>query len=209
MERQWGRAVAVVAGFATLALSPLHNYVFGNALVLFSDNVNQPTTLLMSPLDYAKALVELVRLDFAGGHVKAAAVQLGRWLSGPQEWLVLVPIHALAVAALVRVGVFGTRYEPWLRVVALATLLQHGIGVCYVNFARYNLGTWLLTLMVAAVWLDREGLGLLCRGFPGLCEAWQHNGARRKLARMVDACAAALGLVETQQECSGVARKPA
>ena len=104
--RQWARIIALVAGFATLVLSPLHNYAFGNTFVLFSDIVNQPTTLLMSPLDYARALLELGRLDFAGDHVKAAFVQLGRWLSGPQELLVMVPVHVLAVAVLVRVRGF-------------------------------------------------------------------------------------------------------
>lgn len=185
-ERRWECAGAIVAGFAVLALSPLHNYVFGNALVLFSDNVNQPTTLLMSPLDYGKALVELVRLDFASGHVKAAIAQLGRWLSGPEGLLVMVPIHALAVATLVRIGFFGTGYGPWLRVLALAALLQHGIGACYVNFARYNLGTWLLTQMVAVAWLDREGFQLLRQRFPVLCKSWSGHHAVRRFAGMVD-----------------------
>lgn len=199
-QRQWSRAVAITAGFATLVLSPLHNYSFGHALVLFSDNVNQPQTLLMSPLDYAVALTELLRLDFAGGHVKAAVVQLGRWLSGPEVLLVMVPIHAFAVAILVRVGIFGRRYETWLRVVACATLLQHGIGVCYVNAARYNLGTWLLTLMVAAVWLDREGLMLLCRGFPSLYKAWERNVAIRRLAGIIDRWIVMFGLGAAVQE---------
>jgi hypothetical protein len=207
--RQWARIIALVAGFATLVLSPLHNYAFGNAFVLFSDIVNQPTTLLMSPLDYARALLELVRFDFAGDDVKAAFVQLGRWLSGPQELLVMVPVHVLAVAVLVRVGVFGARFEPWLRVVALATLLQHGIGASYVNFARYNLGTWLLTLMVGAVWLDREGLELLCRGVPDICRAWRRHATVQKLVRLVDRSALAFGVVDAQQEGSEVARKVA
>ncbi len=204
-RRQWTSAAALGAGFAALALSPLHNYVFGNALVLFSDNVNQPTTLLMSPLDYARSLIELAQFDFAGPHVKAAVVQLGRWLSGPQEWLIMVPVHACAVAILAWVAIFGVRHERWLRLVALATLLQHGIGVCYVNFARYNLGTWLLTLMVVAVWLEHEALGRFCRGFPGVCEAWGRNTAVRRLGRMIDGFTAACGLEATAPEVAPAA----
>jgi hypothetical protein len=195
-NRQWGRAAALAAGFTALALSPLHNYVFANVFVLFSDNVNQPQTLLMSPLDYAKAAYEIVTLDFAGEHVKRALAQLYRWLSGPEELAVMVPIHALAVATLVRVGVFGARFDPWLRVVALATLLQHGIGATYVNFARYNLGTWLMTMMVTAAWLDREGLALLCRRLPGVCEAWRRNAVVRRLSTMVGTWADWVGLGE-------------
>ena len=197
-RRQWSRAAAAAAGFATLVLSPLHNYVFGHAFVLFSDNVNQPRTLLMSPLDYVRAAYEVITLDFAGPHVESALAQLGRWLSGPQQLAAMLPVHALAVATLIRVGVFGSRFDPWLRVVALATLLQHAIGASYVNYARYNLGTWLLTMMVAAVWIDREGLELLRRALPGWYEAWQCSLARRRLDMMVGSLARRFGLGEVE-----------
>ncbi len=77
---------------------------------------------------------------------------------------------------MLRVGV-GKAFRPWLRVVALATLLQHGIGVCYVNYMRYNLVTWLLTALVAAAWLQLEGLTLIDRYWPGLraCAARQKS----------------------------------
>jgi hypothetical protein len=78
-----------------------------------------------------------------------------------------------------------------------------------VSFARYNLGTWLLTLMVVAVWLEHEGLGLVCRGAPGVCRAWSDNGAVRKLAHMVEMWTARFGLADAEQECGWTARKPA
>ena len=134
--------------------SPLHNYVFAGVFVPFTTSVNLPQTLVMPPLDYVRALGELLTLDFTGEHVRRAVVQLGHWLSGPQGWLATVPLHAFGVATLLRVGLFGRRFDPWLRLIALATLVQHGIGICYINFVRYNLGTWLLTLLVAAAWLQ-------------------------------------------------------
>jgi hypothetical protein len=156
-QRQFGRAVALAGGFATLRWATLHNYVFGHAFVLFTGSISLPQTLLMPPLDYARAALELLTLNFAGDHVKRALAQLARWLSGPQEWLLTVPLHALGVAVLVRVGLFGSRFDPWLRLIALALLLQHGIGVSYIHFVRYNLGTWLLTLLVAAAWPREKG----------------------------------------------------
>ncbi len=193
-QRHWVRTASLCVGGATLLASPLHNYLFGHAFVLFSDNVNQPQTLLMPPLAYARALVELMQLDFATGHVKAAAMQLGRWLSGPQDLLVMVPVHAAAVAILAWVAIAGPRGEPWLRVVAGATLLQHGIGASYVNYARYNLGTWLLTLLVVAVWFEREGLGLLEKSVPGWRGAWRRSAAIKALAGVLDRWTALFGL---------------
>src|SRR5262249_28287245 len=71
------------------------------------------------------------------------------------------PLHIVAIAILVRVSLFGARFEPWLRVIALAALLQHGIGLCYVVYDRYHLLTWLLTCLVTLVWINVEGLAML------------------------------------------------
>jgi hypothetical protein len=195
-QRQLLRAVALAAGFGTLVVAPLHNYVFAHVLVPFTTSANLPQTLLMPPLDYVKAGLEVVTLDFGGDHVRRALVQLGHWLSGPQDWLVTVPLHAFGIATLLRVGLFGSRFDPWLRLIALATLLQHGIGISYINFVRYNLGTWLLTLLVAAAWLQGEGLAVLDKMMPRLCEAFRRNALVRRLAGGIDDLAAALGVMQ-------------
>jgi hypothetical protein len=193
-QRELVRAVALGAGFCALAVSPLHNYVFGQVFVLFTTSVNLPQTLVMPPLDYVRALGELLTLDFIGDHVRRAVIQLGHWLSGPQDWLATVPLHAFGIATLLRVGLFGSRFDPWLRLIALATLVQHGIGICYINFVRYNLGTWLLTLLVAAAWLQGEGLVVLEKRMPRWCETWRRNALVRRLAAGIDDLAGLLGV---------------
>jgi hypothetical protein len=193
-QRRLVRAVALAAGFCTLAVSPLHNYVFGHAFVPFTTSVNLPQTLVMPPLDYVRAAGDLLRLDFTGDHLRRAVVQLGHWLSGPQDWLATVPLNAFGIATLLRVGLLGTRFDPWLRLIALATLIQHGIGICYVNFVRYNLGTWLLTFLVAAAWLQGEGLLVLEKRMPRWCEAWRRNVLVRRLTAGIDDLAGLLGV---------------
>ena len=110
---------------------------------------------------------------------------------------VIVPL-AKRVATLVRVGVFGSRFDPWLRLIALATLLQHGIGISYINFVRYNLGTWLLTFLVAAAWLQGEGLALLGKAMPRLENAWRNNALVKRLANGIDDLAGMLGVQDTR-----------
>jgi hypothetical protein len=156
-QRALARAGAIVAGFATLAVSPLHNWVFGRSTVLFADIVSQPTTLVMPPSEYFKAAYDILHLDLASDHVIAAIKKIAWWLSGPGNFYATIPLNAAAVATLVRVG-FGGRFDPWLRLIALATLLEHGTGVCYANWDRYHLVTWLLTALVAIVWLREEGI---------------------------------------------------
>jgi hypothetical protein len=193
-QRDLVRAVALGAGFCALAVSPLHNYVFANVLVPFTTSANLPQTLVMPPVDYARALGELLAFDFTGDHVRRAVIQLGHWLSGPQDLIATVPLNLLGVATLLRVGAFGPRFDPWLRLIALATLIQHGIGICYINFVRYNLGTWLLTLLVAAAWLQGEGLVVLEKRMPRLCETWRRNALVRRLAAGIDGLAGLLGV---------------
>jgi hypothetical protein len=173
-HQQWPRLVALLLGFATLAVSPLHNYVFGNSTILFSDNINQPQTLLMPPLDYLIAARNMVTLDFSSSYIPRAFAQLGRWLGGPHYLLATIPLNLAGFLVLIRIGVFGRTCDPWLRSVALAALLQHGIGICYVNYDRYNLVTWLLTALVSAVWLQAEGLPFMARWWPGFY-TWMAN----------------------------------
>jgi hypothetical protein len=110
----------------------------------------------MLPTDYLWALWDLLRLDLAGEHLGRGITQLAAWLSGPSEFIAMIPVHAAAIAILLRVGLFGRPFDPWLRVIALAALMQHGIGLCYVTYARYHLLTWLLTCLVTLVWVNVE-----------------------------------------------------
>jgi hypothetical protein len=178
-QRALARAGAIFAGFATLAVSPLHNWVFGHSLVPFADIVSQPQTLVMPPSEYFKAAWDVLRLDLASDHVIAAIKKIAWWLSGPGNFYATIPLNAAAVATLVRVG-FAGRFDPWLRLIALATLLEHGTGVCYANWDRYHLVTWLLTALVAIVWLREEGLPWFRKRASGL-------GSRPRLATMADA----------------------
>jgi len=158
-QRAFARAGAILAGFATLAVSPLHNWVFGHSLVPFADIVSQPQTLVMPPSKYFAAAYDLLHLDLASGHVVAAVEKIAWWLSGPGNFYLTIPLNAAAVASLVWVGFFGSRFDSWLRLIALATLLEHGTGATYANWDRYHLVTWLLTALVAIVWLHQSGIG--------------------------------------------------
>jgi hypothetical protein len=164
------RAGAIFIGFATIVVSPLHNWVFGHSTVLFSDNVSQPQTLVMPPSEFFKAASDVLHLHFASDHVIAAIKKLAWWLSGPGNVYATIPLNGAAVAILMRVGFFGRRFDPWLRLIALATLLEHGTGICYADWDRYHLVTWLLTALVATVWLNEEGLPWFDRAYPGVRE---------------------------------------
>jgi hypothetical protein len=184
-RRKVARAAAIVAGFATLIVSPLHNWVFGRSTVLFSNNVSQPQTLVMPPSEYFKAAYDVLHLDLASDHVIAAIKKLAWWLSGPGNIYPTIPLNLAAVAILVRVGFFGARFDPWLRLVALATLLEHGTGICYADWDRYHLVTWLLTALVATAWLWVEGLPRFDKAFPGLRARLAAHAAIRRPAAAI------------------------
>jgi hypothetical protein len=78
----------------------------------------------------------------------------------------MAPINAAAVLVLLRVALWGG-VDPWLRLTAWAALAQHAVALFYLTHGRYHYLTWLLTLLVVAVWLRGEGFGWLTRMCPG------------------------------------------
>ncbi len=69
-QRQWSRLAGLCAGFVPVLAMPLHNWYFGDRLVLFSANASG-NNLHVTPADYVAALAEMSRLNFAGPHVHA------------------------------------------------------------------------------------------------------------------------------------------
>jgi len=177
---QYQRVSGLTIGFLPVLGMALHNWVYGGVLVLFTSTATM--AILMPPSVYWAALVELLHLDFAGARLARAVERIGEWLAGPSEAVALVPLHAAAIAVLVRVALWR-RADPWLRLVAWATLAQHGVAIFYVAEGRYNYLTWLLTLLMVTAWLHGEGLDLLRRRLPALYDRVAQDRARRALGR--------------------------
>jgi hypothetical protein len=179
-QSQYRRVLGLCLGFLPVLGMALHNWVYGGELVLFTSTTR--LAMLMPPAAYLAAFMESLRGDFAGEHVTRAIEQVGAWLAGPSELVMLAPLQAAALAVLVRVMLWRAA-DPWLRLLALATLAQHGVGLFYVIAGRYHYVTWLLTLVVVAAWLYGEGLAILRKRWPHVCERVSTHPARLALAR--------------------------
>ena len=138
----------------------------------------------MPPSAYAAAVAEFIHFDFGGEHVGRAVRQLGAWLAGPSESYVMAPVNTAAIVLVIRMALWR-EVDPWLRLTALAALIQQGVGLFYAPAARYYYLTWLLTLLVSTVWMQREGLMLIQRRFPGLAAQFAKHPARLALARLL------------------------
>ena len=167
-QAQWRRLAGMCVGFLPVFGMALHNWVYGGVMVLFT--TTSEVAQSMPPRDYAAALAELLRRDFAGEHVVRALKQIGAWLAGPSEWLAMAPLHLAALAVVVRM-VFRRQCDPWLRLTAGAVLAQHCINLFFLPYPRYYYLTWLLTLLIVAVWLHDEGIALVKRRWPALAQA--------------------------------------
>lgn len=168
--RQWPRVAGLCLGFLPVFSMALHNWVFGNALVLFSANASHPLVLVMPPSAYAAAFHELVTVNFSGGNLARAAMQVPNWLSGPAESYWTVPLNAAGVAVVIYVVLRGRQFDPWLRLIGAAALAQHAVALFYVATARYHLLTWFLTMLVVLVFLCETGFDWLRRRYPVLSQ---------------------------------------
>jgi hypothetical protein len=153
---QWRRLAGMCIGFVPVLVMPLHNWYFGHAFVLLSSNTQVAGTYVMPPSAYASALVELLRLDFGGEHLRGALRQIGEWLSGPSQMAVFIPLHAAAVAIVAYVTVRGREFDPWLRLIGAALLAEYVVAMIYAATPRYFYEMWLLTALLVAVFLEQR-----------------------------------------------------
>jgi hypothetical protein len=181
-KARYRRVAGLVVGFLPVLGMALHNWVYGGTFVLFTSTAAHPGTMVTPPSVYLAALGELVRLDFAGEHVARAVRQVGGWLAGPSESYLMAPLDAAALVVLIRVALWK-EMDPWLCLTAWATLAQQCVGMFYAPAGRYYYLTWLLTLLITAVWVQREGLALFQRRYPRIAARISDHPAWRALAR--------------------------
>jgi hypothetical protein len=192
-QRQGWRLAGMCIGFLPVFSMALHNWYYGNVFVLFSSHPDIAAVMPMPPHAYAKALWELLRLDFSGGDFARGALQIRRLLIGPSESIVMIPLHAAALAVIVRV-LLSRRYEGWLRLIAAATLGLYTPALFYVYSDRYSLLAWLLTLLICCAWTRDEGLPWLDRRFPGFVDIARRQPVAAWGARQLDGLARAAGM---------------
>jgi len=180
-RHEWTRLAGLCIGFTPILLMPLHNWYFGGELVLFSSNSTHPLLLTMPPSAYLSALSELVRLDLAGDNLGGLVRQMTGWLSGPAETRLMIPLHAVAVAIVVRVALIRC-LDGWVRLLAAATLTQHATAFFYIATPRYHFLAWFFTGILVAIWLRAEGLELARQYWP----TWWERARRNPFNRFIE-----------------------
>jgi hypothetical protein len=188
-QAQYRRLAGLCVGFLPVLSMALHNWYFGNVFVPFSANATIAEALPMPPSAYIAALSELLRLDFSGGNLARGLLQLARWLGGPSESHLMIPVHAAAIAITAWVA-WRRGYDPWLRLSAWAALAGHPVAFFYLSYPRYYYVVWFLILVVCAVWLYAEGVDLLRRFFPGMTRWFAANPISANAARAIAWCSA-------------------
>ena len=164
-QRRWLRLIGLCVGFAPVFLITLHNWVYGGVLVLFSANAAHPLVLTMPPSAYGAALGELLH-GAIGSETMRGVWQILGWLRGPSESYWAVPVSLAGVLVALHVALRGRGYDFWLRLIAGTALAQHVVALFYVSTARYHFLAWFLTLVVVAVWWQREAAPWLMRRYP-------------------------------------------
>jgi hypothetical protein len=185
--QQWRRLAGLCLGFLPVFSMALHNWVFGHAFVLFSANAQVSIVFVMPPSAYAGAARELLALDFGGEHLMQFFRQVAGWLSGPAEFYTTIPLNAAGFAVLAYVVIRGRYFDPWLRLIGASALAQHSIALFYTAaVARYHFLSWFLTMLVVAVWFERDGIEQLKRRYPGLSVRFIGYSWVRRLASGLD-----------------------
>ena len=111
--------------------------------------------------------------------------------------MLTAPLSVAALAVLVRVAVWRGA-DPWLRLTALATLVQQGVGLLYLTAGRYHYLAWLMT----CCWWQR---GWSARDFPCCAGGSRFSSRVAHHLRLERALARMSGDVKTTQNMRGAA----
>ena len=181
--RQWTRVAGLCVGFLPVAVMPLHNWYFGGVFVLMSSNIANAELLLMPPKAWLTALVELLNsrlfrrgIATGGEPVRCLVVRSVRPAAsdaGPRGGGRFACLHCR----------LGRMFDPWLRLVALAALAQHGVALFYAGVPRYYFVAWLVTSLIVAVWFEQRGIEILRRRWPEFFERLRQQPLSRALSR--------------------------
>ena len=139
----------------------------------------------MPPSAWIAMFGELIHLNFGGEYIRRGILQIGRWLAGPSESFLMIPLHAAAIAVLIRVAL-ARGFDPWLRLMAWAMLAQHPVALFYLSADRYFYLQWFITMLVCMVWLRDEGLSLMRQRWPGVAAWLETNPFTRWLGTVLD-----------------------
>ena len=143
-SHDFGRLAALCLGFSAILLTGLHNWYFGGVLVpLSSEHACAERAADDAISTILPTLKELARLELGGPHIARAVDQIATLLSGPSGLPLRSRCMCWRAQFCVRV-VLSRRFEPMLRLVALAAIALTPIGLIYFVAVRYNLVMWFL-----------------------------------------------------------------
>jgi hypothetical protein len=161
----------------------LHNGVFGGVFVPFGSNVALPEVLIVTPRTYLAAALDVLRLDFGSEPLAQIVRHLTFWIGGARpKWSAAI-LHIAEILILIHVVILGHRQSIWLRIIALAALAGHSVAMFYAHTPRYHFLTWILTVVVATVWLRNEALPWLRWMLPSWAVRWDAQPLRQSIAR--------------------------
>ena len=139
-----GDLLSLCFGFSPVLLLPLHNWIFGQQLVLLTASATITANIPTPPSVYMDAFHSLFTGAIDGEAFSRIWGQIAEWSER------LNPLSLMALAA-VMTAAFSARYAPLpLRLLAWAAIAQHGVLFFYLAHTRYKWLAWLISLLILA-----------------------------------------------------------
>src|SRR5690606_22060227 len=86
------------------------------------------------------------------------------------------------IVAVIYVAAAANRFDPWLRLIAFAVLVQHAASLIFLVAPRYHYIAWLLTFLVTAAWFEEVGIAWLRHKWPAWFRRMRRNRFNLALA---------------------------
>ena len=133
--------IILIVGFSPILLVTLHNWYFGDKLVLLTSASIITENLRAPPYVWIDAIFSLANFEINKESWNIIIYNLKIWINYYEFWLLLVYINLW-------LGVFRLNNDILFRIICLSLIASHITYLFYAGDHRYTYGLWTLSLLV-------------------------------------------------------------
>ena len=133
--------IILIAGFSPILLVTLHNWYFGNQLVLLTSASTITENLRVPPYVWIDAIYSLANFEINKESWNIIIYNLKTWINYYEFWLIIVYINLW-------IGIFRKNNDILFKIISASLIASHITYLFYAGDHRYTYGLWTLSLLV-------------------------------------------------------------
>ena len=134
------RSFFLILGVSPILLIPIHNYVYGNELVLLVESQNIQNTYKVKLSDYNNFIISIINNNIDFELLNKIKNHFALYIKYYEFWFIIVLIN-LFVSLFLNINI---RFK----ILSISLICMHLTYLFFAGDARYSMGTWLISFII-------------------------------------------------------------